>query len=291
MEREPAAWASSRAPPFDRRAFHWNPAPFADPVASRTRRRRASVVALDPQSDVRGNLFGRDLFVPGFIASMHLPPFDFLDVVVGFKWSDRVKSNVKLDITTGAFGTGETFEFNDASAGQVATVGSSIPTTTNNQPGEVDSAADLGTAALACRPLRRSAEAALDGHARGEGSRGGVVEDPMVTERWDMELDFSTTSRRSTTAAVHDARRAADAAIDRPETAWSPRSRRRPAIASSATDHEQLHRRSVGQDRLGGKDQFTVRAGGDYNIMPASWPCAAACRTRRAARTRRCSTC
>jgi hypothetical protein len=52
---------------------------------------------LDPESDVRGDLFGRDLFVPGVIASVHLQPFDFLDVVVGAKWSDRVKSKVKLD--------------------------------------------------------------------------------------------------------------------------------------------------------------------------------------------------
>ena len=33
-------------------------------------------------------MFGRNLFMPGVIASVHLHPFDALDVVVGFKWSD-----------------------------------------------------------------------------------------------------------------------------------------------------------------------------------------------------------
>ena len=51
------------------------------------------ISALDPESDVRGDLFGRDLFVPGVIASAQFQPIDALDIVVGFKWSDRVKSN------------------------------------------------------------------------------------------------------------------------------------------------------------------------------------------------------
>lgn len=227
------------------------------------------ISALDPQSDVRGDLFGRDLFVPGLIGSVHLQPFDFLDIVIGFKWADRVKSKVKLDITTGAFGTGETFSYNDASSGEVRTVGSSIPTTTHNQPGEVDSPpiwAPQLTLALRFSDLlkpRSAPRSLLDGEAK------ETVEDHMETERWDVELDMiyyltSVYNRAQfTTGNTQVTLRTIDPNGVVGEINSSPGDclRRDPDTNNCVGDR-------LVKTQLGGKDQLTVRAGAEYNILP-----------------------
>jgi long-subunit fatty acid transport protein len=227
------------------------------------------IAALDPESDVRGDLFGRDLFVPGLIASVQMQPIDALDIVVGFKWSDRVKSKVKLDLTTGAFGTGEVFRYNDASTGQVATVGSTIPTTTPNQPGRVDSppiwAPQL---TLALRYADRLTPRPKDLRAA-HVAAGGTVEDHMQTERWDVEVDgiyYFTSVYDKQQYITRDAMlslRSIDANGIVSEIPASPGDclKRDPMTNNCVGD------RLVRTD-LGGKNQFTVRAGGDYNLFP-----------------------
>ena len=227
------------------------------------------VSALDPQNDVRGDLFGRDLFVPGLIASVHVKPIDALDVVVGFKWSDRVKSKVKLDITTGAFGTGETFRFNDASAGRVGAASSSIPTPNPNQPGRVDSPPiwapqlTLGVRfADLLKPRAKNPTAA-------QRAAGKFVEDAMYNERWDVEVDvvyyFSSVYDRAQ-YTTRDARlklRTVDANGVLAEIDASPGD----CLKRDAMTNNCIGDRRVKTD-LGGKDQLTVRAGGDYNLLP-----------------------
>jgi long-subunit fatty acid transport protein len=227
------------------------------------------ISALDPEADVRGDLFGRDLFVPGLIGSVQIQPIDALDIVVGFKWSDRVKSNVKLDITTGAFGTGEVFRFNDASTGQVATVGSSIPTTTPNQPGRVDSppvwAPQL---TLALRYADRLVPKPKDQRAAHEAA-GGTVEDHMQTERWDVEVDgiyyFTSVYDRAqyTTRDAMLKLRSIDANGIVSEIPASPGD----CLKRDPMTNNCVGNRLVKTD-LGGKNQFTVRGGGDYNVLP-----------------------
>jgi hypothetical protein len=227
------------------------------------------VSALDPQSDVRGDLFGRDLFVPGVIASLHLTPFDFLDVVLGFKWSDRVKSKVKLDLTTGAFGAGELFQYQDASSGGIAAVGSSIPTTTPNQPGVVDSppiwAPQL---TLALRFADRLKPRPND-WAAAKRAAGDAVEDAMETERWDLEVDvvyYLTSVHDRAQFTTRDARlklRTIDANGVLGEIDASPGDclQRDPVTNNCVGDR-------LVRTELGGEDQLTVRAGGDYNLLP-----------------------
>ena len=225
------------------------------------------VTALDPEGDVRGDLFGRDLFVPGAIASVHLQPFDFLDVVVGFKWSDRVQSKVKLDITTGAFGTGQVFEYRDASTGQIARLGSSLPTTTPNQPGVVDSppiwAPQLTLALRVSDLLKPRVEGPRAAHELGK-----TVEDHMETERWDAEVDFVYYF-----TSVYD--RAQFTTRDAQVTLQSIDANGMPLPHLPASPGDCLRRvdnNCVGdrvvKTELGGKDQFTVRAGGEYNPLP-----------------------
>jgi long-chain fatty acid transport protein len=227
------------------------------------------ISALDPQSDVRGDLFGRDLFVPGLIASVHLQPFDFLDLVIGFKWSDRVKSKVKLDVTTGAFGTGEQFQYNEVSSGQVRTVGSSIPTTTHNLPGEVDSPpiwAPQITAALRFSDLLKPRPTSP---AQVSGEDAGAVQDHMETERWDLEVDviyyLSSVYNRAQfkTGNTMVSLRTIDQNGNYGEINASPGDclERDPATNNCIGDR-------IVKTHLGGKDQLTVRVGGEYNILP-----------------------
>lgn len=223
---------------------------------------------LDPESDVRGDLFGRDLFIPGVITSVHLQPLDYLDVVVGFKWSDRVKSKVKLDITTGAFGTGEVFQFNRASTNDVATVGSSIPTTAHNQPGEVDSppvwVPQLTLAVRLSDLLKPRVPDTKLAHRYAEGK----VEDHMLAERWDVELDaiyyFTSVYDRAqfTTNNAELQLRTVD-----PDGVLGSI----PGSPGDCTERDASNncvgKRLVKTD-YHGKDQITLRLGGDYNVLP-----------------------
>jgi hypothetical protein len=226
------------------------------------------ISALDPESDVRGDLFGRDLFIPGVIASVQLQPIDALDVVAGFKWSDRVKSKVKLDITTGALGTGEVLRYRDA-MGQLQTIGSSIPTTANNQPGSVDAppiwAPQLTLGVRYADRLKPKPKDLRAAHAAARGT----VEDHMQTERWDVEADavyYFTSVYDKAEYVTRDAMltlRTVDAsgivgAI--------------PASPGDCTKRDPKTNNCIGervvQTQLGGKNQFTVRVGGDYNLLP-----------------------
>jgi hypothetical protein len=207
--------------------------------------------------------------VPGVIASVHMTPLDFLDVVVGFKWSDRVQSKVKLDITTGAFGTGELFQYNDASSGRVTTVGSSIPTTSNNQPGVVDSppvwAPQLTLGVRYADRLKPRFKDLRAAHAAAEK----VVEDHMLTERWDLELDliYYFTSvydkQQYTTRDAQVVLRSIDAngVISEIDASPGDCQLRDPMTNNCIGDR-------IVRTNLGGKDQITARLGGDYNLLP-----------------------
>jgi len=224
---------------------------------------------LDPESDVRGDLFGRDLFVPGVIASVHLQPWDFLDVVLGFKWSDRVKSKVKLDITTGALGTGDTFQFNDASSGQVVTVGSSIPTTAPNQPGDVDSPPVwVPQLTLGLRYADRL-KPRPPMTPEGRRAAAGVVEDSMQNERWDIELDgiyymTSVYDRAQFTTGNSELQLLT---IDPNGVMGSIPGSPGDCTKRDPTTNNCVGKRLVKTD-YNGKDQITLRLGGDYNVLP-----------------------
>lgn len=56
-----------------------------------------------PAHDIVLHLHGDDLFVPAFTVSTHIVPVDALDVVVAFKWQDKVEGDAELELTTGIF--------------------------------------------------------------------------------------------------------------------------------------------------------------------------------------------
>ena len=225
--------------------------------------------ALDPESDVRGDLFGRDLFIPGIIASAHIQPIDALDVVLGFKWSDRVESNAKLDVTTGAFGTGGVFTFNRA-GGQPTTVGSSIPTTTPNLTGSVSSppiwVPQLTVGVRYSDLLRPRAKDLTAAHKAADRH----VDDQMGSERFDIELDlvyYFTSFYDRAQFTTNGAQQLQLITVDP-----SGRMGSIPASPGDCLQRDPATNNCIG-DRVvktdyNGKDQISVRLGGDYNLIP-----------------------
>ena len=225
-------------------------------------------------NDIRTDVFGRDLFIPGFVASVHLKPLDALDVAAGFKWSDRVRSKAKLDITSGAFGTSEIFELNDASTGMVKRIGSAIPTTSPNQRGIVDSPPIwVPQLSLAVRyadrlkpapPMTREAKRAA----------AGVVEDSMQNERWDLELDvvyyltsaYDTVTLTNTNAELTLLNINPSGTVSEiPSSVGKCVEPNLMAVAGQQICPKKARRIETKQ---GGKDQLTFRVGGDYNVLP-----------------------
>ena len=226
--------------------------------------------SLHPSRDVRTEVFGRDLFIPGLIASVHLKPLDSLDVALGFKWSDGIDAKAKLDVTSGAFGTGEVFEYIDARDGPTS-LGSTIPTTGHNRPGVVDSPPIWAPqASLGIRYADRIKPRFQDLDLAHEYA-DGTVEDHMATERWDVELDviYYFTSVFDRAAFTNDS-----SAVLYLRELGPDGEEVMPVQASvgECLEREGGDGNCIG-DRLTetsihGKDQLTVRLGGDYNILP-----------------------
>jgi long-subunit fatty acid transport protein len=221
-------------------------------------------------NDIRTEVFGRDLFIPGFTASVHLKPTDALDIALGFRWSDRVKAKGKLDITTGVWGTGEAFEYL-GSDGMVKALGSSIPTTSHNRAGIISSPPIwVPQLSAGIRFSDRLKPRPKDWKAAHEAA-GRKVEDHMLTERWDIELDavyyfnsvFDSASFRNSTEDGSLSLRTVNAMNVVGQI---------PSTVGQCLERDPVTQNCIG-DRItetlyNGKDQFSIRLGGDYNVLP-----------------------
>lgn len=234
-------------------------------------------VSRDPSFDVRADAFGRDLFIPGAIASVHLVPADPIDVAVGFKWSDRIRGKSKLDLTAGAFGTGEVFEYIDAS-GVTQRLGSTIPTTVHNNTGEVDNPPIwVPQLSFGVRFADRLKPRPRD-WGLAQQLAGPAVEDAMATERWDIEADVIVyfNSVYDETSLIHDDARVRLPSIDRNGIvgeinatigeciAWQEAHARGEDVDTS----EECPGKSASTTKYKGQDQISLRVGGDYNVLP-----------------------
>jgi long-subunit fatty acid transport protein len=234
------------------------------------------------RNDVRTNVFGRDLFIPGVIGSIHLKPIDALDIAIGYKWVDRVKAKAKLDITSGAFGTGEPFTYisdsmmdDDPSNDVLTTLGSAVPLTTPNQGGNVDAPPiwvpqlSIGLRyAQRLKPLTDHSEQAKRG-------AGKFIEDSMSNERWDIEANFiyyfnSDYDRSQFTTD--------DAELELQNVAGDGVVSTIPSEVGKCVEPirptpppgidacpKKTH---IVKTDFGGKNQISLRVGGDYNILP-----------------------
>jgi hypothetical protein len=227
---------------------------------------------LNPANDVSTEVFGRDLFIPGFIGSVHLKPFDALDVAIGFKWSDLVQSKAKLDLTSSAFGTGEHFRFLNAD-GSPGVGSTGLPLTTHNQTGEVRSGPIwVPQLSFGLRYADRLKPLVHDAEWAKAKANSKTTEDSMSNERWDIELDviYYFTSMFDYTQFTNSGASIALYTLD-PLTG-EPR-----GFTTSVGDCSSSYKNEAGMEicaerrvrnELKGKDQITARLGGDYNVLP-----------------------
>ena len=242
--------------------FQWQAIVYSATQFSRTDRVRAA------STDVRTDVIGRDLFIPGVIASVQLTPIDALDVALGFKWSDRVKSTAKLDITTGIFGSGTPFMYVDPD-GDMHSSGGAVPNRTDNRVGDVDAPPVwVPQLSVGVRFADRIApRTPLDKWAAVHKATGRQVEDHMATERWDVEAnavaylnganDFSRFTNSGEMVQLQS--------IDGDGKRIAPVD----AFVGTCLGGVQVPncRREV-PTYFHGNTQLSLRLGGDYNVMP-----------------------
>jgi hypothetical protein len=229
---------------------------------------------LSSRDDVRSEVFGRDLFIPGLIASAQITPIDNLDIAFGFKWSDRVESTAKVDATTGAFGNGangQLFRYKD-SMGTEKSAGSAVPTTTQNIRGTV-SAPPIWAPQLSFGLRyadRLTPRVKMDSWNAAHAAAGKTVDDSMTTERWDIEADaimyfnsvsdfrkFENPGRSASLVAIGD-----DGTLAPTTTivgACTKRVNNDPMGTCLQSESPAI---------LHGKNHLSLRVGGDYNVLP-----------------------
>jgi hypothetical protein len=112
-----------------------------------------------------------DWFIPAVNASVHLVPFDALDVVAAFRWQDALNAPGHIDLTTGIFDP-------RAVAHRKRNVVDGVH---QNLPSKITGAIRYADR-LAPRP---------SGSGQGEATdpRQGGVNDAFKNEKWDVELD------------------------------------------------------------------------------------------------------
>ena len=226
---------------------------------------------LDPHSNIRADTTGRDLFIPGVIASVQIRPIDNLDVALGFRWSDRVTGNAKIDVTPGVFGTGQVYDYLDPS-GNIQHLGTSVPETTSNVRASLSAPPIwVPQLSLGVRYADRLQPLPKD-LAKAHAAAGRSVEDHMKTERWDIELDgvyyFNSAYDRTTatvvggTLTIPELGPSGTVTQSKPfdighcQVALDPNTK----LCPSSTRLVDLPH--------GGKNQMSIRMGGDYNVLP-----------------------
>ena len=142
-------------------AFGWGIAPILK-FTTITRAIRGE----DFSGDVLTRLDASDFFVPRITGSVHVVPHDRVDIVASFMWQDDLRANGDISLTTG--------HYNDAILDELT-----VSDTTVHAP-------QPWQAGLSFRYGHRLNPRAEDANAQARLT--GRVEDPMVNERFDIEL-------------------------------------------------------------------------------------------------------
>ena len=197
------------------------------------------VAGTDLGQDIRTKLTATDWFVPRATISARLTPIDALDLVFSFTWSDEVKADGQLELVSDYYRqqpTEERAETCEAGAGRcdrgpIENVGLRAPIPWKARFGI--RYADR----ISPRPEDPEQVERLSGR----------IEDGMANERWDVELDVEYTA-----GSVVD-----DFVISVPASA---------ELQLQGIGPTPLPRTIVLPHRW--KDQWAVRLGGDYNLIP-----------------------
>ena len=230
---------------------------FTRPLATRT-----------TSTDIRVDVTGRDLFIPGVIASVQANPIDNLDIALGFKWSDRIESKAKLDVTTGNFGSTQPLNYVDAD-GDPATARGLVHLRSDNRLGNVSSPPIwVPQLSFGVRYADRLTPRPKNDHQwqAAHAAAPHTTQDAMATERWDVEANaivyfngandvsrFVSANNKVATQSV-----AADGSLGLPLDAF---------VGQCVGEAKECPTREV-PVHIHGKTQFSLRLGGDYNIIP-----------------------
>ena len=197
-------------------------------IALRQTQAQAAFAGTNPSTDFLTTLTAQDFFIPAFTFSLHARPVRALNLMTAFKWSDDFRGSGDATYETNTFHRGAT--------------SGSIPY--KNDPVRI-------------RDIDVRLPWELTFGARYAQMLPGAEEgDPMATERWDVEADFTYTFNRRTAIATgtlgQDAKlvtRLADGT-----TGVSPTVSADSVGAVNVDNHA--------------KDYYAVRFGGSYSILP-----------------------
>jgi len=235
----------------------------------------------DPMKDARFDAYGQDLFIPGFTTSIHAVPVDSLDVAVGFRWDDSVRMNdMKVDATSAPFSyyaVEEALMVYQDPDGVLSTLEGYPRTVRENNPGSL-TAPPITVPQLSfgirfadrIRPRPKS-YVGLD-------KAKDPVRDPMADEYWDIEFNavYYFTSVYDTQSLITTGEQIIDWAVINAAADGSAQD----PVTGSFSGGVCLEKDSegncikTGQYRqyprdYKGKDQFSLRLGGDYNAIPS----------------------
>lgn len=196
--------------------------------------------AEDPGDDVRTELNVTDPFVPAMIASVHVVPIDQIDIVAMARFSDAIGGTGTLRTTTGYFGTGE---------GLSLVPFDSVIDNTQLHAGQP------WQFGVAFRYSDRTEERYRDPERAARVTNR--VEDAMQNETWDIEVDFVWQHNAQVTDFVVTP--PSDAVVGLCEAPSD-------CVAGGPTIEAGLPNRIP--IPKGWTDQFSIRAGADWNILP-----------------------
>lgn len=194
-----------------------------------------------PQGDILTRVRATDWFVPAFNASIHLVPIDAIDIVAAFRWQDELVAAGTNELTTGAF---------DPNA---------IPTSSTvnvigvhqNMPWK----ARVGVRYAKRLAPRPSGNGYEDLTVRGDGR----VHDPFEDELWDIEADLEYQFNAKNQLQYVE---------------YNPMQQLLFKYKSGAMNVQPFPMRPWSGGSLNSeipkvwKDQYSVRVGGSYNILP-----------------------
>jgi long-subunit fatty acid transport protein len=223
---------------------------------------------MSPQSTNLTKAHGKDLFIPGFVTSIHAVPIDALDIGASFRWEDRIQLNdSELDVTTRMWGWDKDLSVTSADGTSKTVLSNTPPMTTKGLP------ADIENPPIFVPQLTlgiRYADRIRPRNYELRKNSGERLHDSMNDERWDIEANFvysfnSVTDQSVvTTDMAHNLIYFTGAAgtVNPYQIGVCPEGK----LAADGVTCNTNKREIV--TKFGGKNQWGVRLGGDANIIP-----------------------
>jgi hypothetical protein len=195
----------------------------------------------DPGDDLRTQFQATDIFVPAMILSVHVVPIPQLDIVVSARFSDNINADGTLRATTGYNDTGEELSLTP------------FETQVNDVNLRAGQPWQFGVAFRYADRRERHRDPDQAGRVSGH------IEDAMQNEVWDVELDVVWLHNAPINDYIATLPPDATAAVcEGPNTAEECRTN--PSLQAPLPDQLAIPH--------GWKDQVSIRAGADWNILP-----------------------